>query len=135
MSPNRTGGCLCGAVRYEYAGAPGPAAYCHCEDCRKCTGSAFNVSMRVEAASFRIVAGRPRGFTKSADSGNRLTRHFCQDCGSPLYTSSPVHPEFVYVKAESLDDPSFVHPDHQSWTKSRVPWAVIDPDLPALAEG
>ena len=135
MSPSLTGGCLCGAVRYEYAGAPGPAAYCHCEDCRKCTGSAFNVGMRVEAASFRVVAGRARGFTKSADSGNRLTRHFCQDCGSPLYTSSPVHAEFVYVKAGSLDDPSLVHPDHQSWTKSRVPWAAIDPDLPSFAEG
>src|SRR5438046_712856 len=99
MSPGATGGCLCGAVRYEYSGGTGPAAYCHCADCRKCTGSAFNVGVRVDARSFRVVRGQPKEFTKAADSGNYLTRHFCSECGSPLYTSSPRHPGSLYVKA------------------------------------
>jgi hypothetical protein len=134
MRQTLTGGCLCGAIRFECGGEFGPASYCHCEDCRRCTGSAFNVGLRVEAAQFRIV-GKPRGFTTAGESGNRLTRHFCQDCGSPIYTASPAHPNFFYVKAGSLDDPSLVRPAYQSWTKSMVPWALIDAELPAFSKG
>jgi len=130
-----TGGCLCGAVRYEYDEAVGPANYCHCADCRRCTGSAFNIGVRVAAGQFRIVKGSVKGFTKAGDSGHLLTRHFCPECGSPLFTSSPRHPEDYYLKAGSLDDPAVVRPTHQNWVKSRVPWAAIDPDLPRFAEG
>jgi hypothetical protein len=135
MSQTMTGGCLCGAVRYRYEGDIGPANYCHCSDCRRCTGSAFNIGVQVAAAGFRIVRGSPKGFTKAGDSGNQLTRHFCPGCGSPLWTSSPLHPEFHYVKAGSLDDPGLVRPAHQSWVVSRVPWATIGPDLPGDDRG
>ena len=129
------GRCLCGGIRYEYGGTVGPANYCHCEDCRRCTGSAFNLGVRLDAAAFRIVSGAPKGFTKRGDSGNELTRHFCPDCGSPLFTSSPRHPESVYVKAGSFDDPSVVHPALQIWVASSVPWSRIDPALPAFTKG
>ncbi len=135
MPSTLTGGCLCGAVRYEYDGEVGPANYCHCADCRRCTGSAFNIGVRVAAARLRIVRGRPRGFTKAGDSGHRLTRHFCAACGSPLFTSSPRHPDFYFLKAGCLDDPTVVRATHQSWTGSRVSWAAIDPELPGFAKG
>jgi hypothetical protein len=52
-------------------------------------------------------------------------------CGSvPLYTVSPVHPEVLYVKAGTLDDPSLVQPRRQNWMQSRVSWTTIDPGLP-----
>lgn len=125
-----TGGCLCGAVRYAHDGPVGPANCCHCADCRRCTGGPFGISIRVEIARFRITEGAPRGFTKTADSGNPLTRHFCGDCGSPIYTAAPRHPEHVYVKAGSLDDPALVRVEREAWTQSRVPWGRIDPALP-----
>ena len=56
-----TGGCLCGAVRYEYTGEVGAAGYCHCLDCRHTSGSAFNVSVKMESAAFRIMKGGVRG--------------------------------------------------------------------------
>jgi hypothetical protein len=130
-----TGGCLCGGVRYQYEGEVGPANYCHCEDCRRSTGSAFNIGVRVAAFGFRILQGKPKSFTKAGDSGNELTRHFCPECGSPLYTSSPQHSEVLYIKAGTLDDPSLVKPTHQIWVQSKVPWASIDPTLPAHAKG
>jgi len=130
-----TGGCLCGAVRYEYDGETGPANYCHCADCRRCTGSAFNIVVRIEARLFRLVSGNPTGFTKTGDSGNALTRHFCPECGSPLYTSSPRHPESYYLKAGCLDDPAVVRTTHQNWVTSRVPWASIASDLPGFSQG
>ena len=122
--------CLCGSVRYQCEGNLGPAHYCHCEDCRRCTGS-INIAVQVEARSFRIIAGSPRGFTKQADSGNSLTRYFCPECGSPLYTVSPVHPDVLYVKAGTLDDPRLVQPRRQNWMQSRVSWTTIDPALPS----
>lgn len=130
-----SGRCLCGRVAYQYCGEVGPASYCHCEDCRRCTGSAFNIGLRFASARFRIISGDPKGFTKLADSGNELTRHFCPDCGSPIFTSSPRHPGWVYVKAGSLDDPAIVKPERQSWTASAVPWSRIDPGLPSFSKG
>ncbi|MGE0278639.1 MAG: GFA family protein [Nitrospiraceae bacterium] len=129
-----TGGCLCGKVRFAYAGILGTAAYCHCSDCRRCTGSAFNVSVAMEITRFTIV-GALKGFTKKGESGTELTRHFCPDCGSPLYTSSPRHPELIYVKGGALDDPTLLQPAHQSWTRSAVPWAAIKPGLRSFDTG
>jgi hypothetical protein len=130
-----TGGCLCRAIQYEYVGDVGPANYCHCADCRRVTGSALNIGVRLEAASFRIVRGATKGFAKKGESGHELTRHFCPDCGSPLYTSSPKHPDFIYIKAGSLDDPLLVKPTHQNWMASAVPWRRITDDLPSYARG
>ena len=130
-----SGRCLCGNVRYEYDGEVGPASYCHCEDCRRCTGSAFVISVRFERAGFRVESGTVKGYTKRGESGNELTRHFCADCGSPLFTSAPKHPDHVYVKAGTLDDPSLVSPTHQSWVASSVAWSRIDPALTAFTRG
>jgi hypothetical protein len=62
-----TGGCLCGSIRYRYEGEIGPANYCHCGDCRRCTGSAFNIGVRVAARGFRLVDGNPKAFNKTGD--------------------------------------------------------------------
>ena len=129
------GRCLCGHVMYEYSGSVGPANYCHCEDCRRCTGSAFNIGVRFNLAEFHITAGGPKGFTKRGESGSELTRHFCPECGSPIFTSSPKHPDYVYVKAGTLDDPTVVRPTHQSWVASAVSWSQIDRAIASFAKG
>ena len=131
MQVTVTGGCLCGAVRYEYSGEVGAAGYCHCEDCRRTSGSAFGVSVRVAASGFRFTKGEPRSFTKAGESGRLVTRCFCGDCGSPLCTLPPLHPDVVFIKAGSLDDPKVVVPNRQAWTRSRVSWAEISSDIPA----
>jgi hypothetical protein len=130
-----TGHCLCGSIAYEYHGAIGPAGYCHCDDCRRRSGSAFGISVMVEAAALRIVRGQPKTFTKRADSGVELTRAFCPDCGSALFTTSAKNPLLAYVQAGSLDDPRVVKPTQQSWTRSAVSWATIAPTLPAFEKG
>jgi hypothetical protein len=129
MDTTVTGGCLCGSVRYEYRGEVGPAGYCHCADCRRVSGSAFGVSVRVKAAGFRVTSGILKGYTKTGDSGRPVTRFFCPDCGSPIYTAPPLHPDTYFIKAGSLDDPSLVVPNREAWTRSRVGWAEIDPRL------
>jgi hypothetical protein len=135
MSQILTGGCLCGAVRYRYEGEVRDVNICHCADCRRVSGSAFGVSVPVDASGFDIVNGTPKGFTKDGDSGRPVTRFFCPDCGSPLFTLPPLHPEVRFIKAGSLDDPTMVKPGRQSWLRSRVDWAVIDPELPGYDKG
>ncbi|MBO6520186.1 MAG: GFA family protein [Rhodospirillales bacterium] len=127
-----TGSCLCGNVTFAYSGDMADAAYCHCTDCRKTTGSAFNISIGLAADGFEITKGTPKTYTKTADSGQAITRHFCADCGAPLYTSSPAYPERIYIKAGALDDPGVVKPTYQSYTRSRVTWSKIDDDLPGF---
>lgn len=127
-----TGSCLCGNVAFAYSGDMAAAAYCHCTDCRKTTGSAFNISIGLDGDAFEVTKGTPKTFTKTADSGQPITRHFCGDCGAPLYTSSSLQPEKIYVKAGALDDPDVVRPAYQSYTRSRVAWSKIEDDLPGF---
>jgi hypothetical protein len=126
-----SGGCLCGATRYEYEGEPGPATYCHCRDCQHVTGSAFNVGVRLERAKFRVVRGDAKTFVKVGDSGRTIERSFCPECGAPLFTTAPHRPDSVWVKAGSLDLGARIEPVDQIWTDSRVTWGVIAEDLPS----
>jgi len=129
-----TGGCLCGAVRFE-CDELGSAGYCHCEDCRRCTGSAFNISVRCAPTQLRIISGELGSFAKLADSGFELTRWFCISCGSPIYTSSPRDPSVIYIKAGVLDDPSAVAPVLQAWIGSKVPWADVPREITEFEKG
>jgi hypothetical protein len=123
------GGCLCGSVRYECTGNPEDASYCHCDDCKRATGGPYTVGVLVQAAALRIVSGQVKGYTKTADSGRWITREFCSNCGSPLFTRSEKCPDHVFLKAGSLDEPELVKPSCQTWTTRAVPWAYIDENL------
>jgi hypothetical protein len=134
VETNFRGGCLCGAVRYEAAGDPQNASYCHCDDCKRATGGPYTVGVLVNLSKLRIISGQVRGYTTSADSGRKITRQFCPNCGSPLFTKGEKHPEFVFLKAGSLDEPEVIKPSCQVWTKRAVPWAYIDQTLPRYTE-
>lgn len=118
------GGCLCRSVRFE-CGDIGSAGYCHCEDCRRSTGSAFNISVRCPVSAFHMISGDLGHFTKIGASGAELTRYFCQSCGSPIYTSSPRNADLVFIKAGVLDDPSTVKPTLEAWVNSKVDWSML----------
>ena len=127
-----TGGCLCGSVRYEYTGELKEASYCHCDACRRATGGPYTVGVLARADALRIICGRTKGYTTTADSGNLITREFCPQCGSPLFTKAHAHPNLVWIKAGSLDEPESIKPTHQVWTKCAVPWAYLSKDLPSF---
>ena len=105
-----TGGCLCGAVRYESTGEPGFALLCHCRDCQRQSGSAFAAGWRVPAAGFRVTQGEPKLYVRAADSGNQITRAFCPDCGTMLVLRVSERPDLVAIRVGTLDDPSGVPP-------------------------
>ncbi|KAJ5939267.1 hypothetical protein N7466_002401 [Penicillium verhagenii] len=88
-----TGGCLCRQVRYEATGAPVMRVICHCDNCRKVTGSICMANSFYLKSQFRILAGEDVIKTyddNNTDSGNVLNRSFCSNCGSCLFTTSTV---------------------------------------------
>ena len=130
MTATRSGGCLCGAVRYESAGEPLFSLQCHCRDCQRASGTAFVAAMRVPAAGFRITHGTPQRYAGTSDAGNEVARYFCGRCGSPLYIQVASRPDIVGLRVGTLDDPSAFHPEADIFVRSAQPWDHMDPALP-----
>jgi hypothetical protein len=130
MPVARTGGCLCGAVRYESAGDPEFSLQCHCRDCQRSSGTAYIAAMRVPAAGFRITQGAPKRYVSTSDAGNEIARVFCGDCGSPLYVQVSTRPGIVGIRVGTLDDPSSFRADADIFVKSAQPWDYMNPALP-----
>ncbi|WP_324828510.1 GFA family protein [Qipengyuania zhejiangensis] len=120
MSGNQ-GGCLCGAVRYSFAGDPAAAMVCHCSHCQKQSGSAFSTIIGVPETAF-TMDGAPVTYRDEGESGKAVERIFCGSCGSPLISKVEVAPGMVWVKAGTLDDTSAFQPAMHIWTKSKQCW-------------
>ena len=129
MSEMLAGGCLCGAVRYSARPLPESGYYCHCRDCQVGSASAFHVTFISRTEDFRIETGSPATWSKTADSGNRIDRLFCPDCGTPLFWTGEGFPGQVVVSSSSLDDPERVRPASEIWTDRRLSWCRIAEDL------
>jgi len=126
-----TGGCACGAIRYAFDGQPLAMLNCHCRDCQRESGSAYEPVLIVPCAGFAITQGAPRHFTVIADSGEPATRNFCGECGSPLFGLPPDGAsEIVTIRAGSLDDPSLFRPTRDIYVSRAQPWDAMDPVLP-----
>ncbi len=122
-----TGGCLCGAIRYTVSTAISQLRACHCTHCQKGSGTGASVNATIPSASFALTKGAPRRFEDKADSGRTLFRYFCGDCGSPIYSQRATMPEFVALRAGSLDDPAGMKITTHIWTASARSWSWIDP--------
>ena len=110
MTDVRSGGCLCGRVRYESAGEPLYSLLCHCRDCQHQSGGAYVAAMRVPAAGFRITKGEPRLYVSLSDAGNEVTRAFCGECGCPLVYPGVGAAGHRRLRVGSLDDAERVPP-------------------------
>ena len=121
-----TGGCQCGAVRYEISGPPAKLYVCHCRECQKQSSSAFGVSAFFRRSDFRLTRGSVRSWTRDTDSGSRLRCNFCPDCGSRIWHEDGESLEpTVSVKGGSLDrPPDLTHAVH-TWVSRKLPGVTI----------
>lgn len=119
--------CLCGGIRLTYSGQLGPSNYCHCEDCRRANGSAFNIGVRVDRKDLEVKATTElRSYRYVSGSGKEIERCFCGICGSPIFTLHPDRPEYAWVKAGIINQPGVINPTYENWTKDKVKWAIIN---------
>ena len=124
------GGCACGAIRYECAGAPPYMGNCHCRDCQQATGSAYFPAVMVKERDFSLLCGEPRWFESRADRGHPMRRGFCPACGSPLFLLNGANTAVRVLFAGSLDDPSWYRPSREIYVARAQPWALLHPDIP-----
>ncbi|QIG50318.1 GFA family protein [Nordella sp. HKS 07] len=120
-----TGGCQCGAVRYEFAGEPLALYACHCIECRRQSASAFGMSFVVPRAGFRLTKGKTTVWTRRADSGRHVHCFFCPNCGSRLWHEREGVSEAVTIKAGSLDEPVDMARAIHIWTSRKLPGMTI----------
>jgi hypothetical protein len=121
-----TGGCFCRFVRYRIDASPFHEANCHCTICRRTSGAPFVTWFSVPRAAFTLMSGEPTSFS-SSDHGERT---FCPRCGTPLTFSSRRTMSEIDVTAGSLDEPQQVPPKIDIFVSTKLPWVVLDEDLP-----
>lgn len=135
MKHQVTGSCLCGAVSYCIKEkAPLQGTYCHCRDCQKTTGTAFIFVVPALPENFELTVGKLLSHTRTADSGNMVTNNFCPNCGTTLFFGTLSGSNPIWVQSGTLDEPENVTPEQQIWTKRKLPWCRIDPEIPNYDE-
>ena len=123
-----TGGCMCGAVRYETSGAPTRVIHCHCKSCRRQTGAPA-ATMAVYSADRVRFGGEERTvYESSPDRG----RAFCGKCGTTLTWEADLrgYGPICALHISTFDDPDALRPSSHSFYSDRISWFDIADDLP-----
>ncbi len=123
-----TGGCMCGAVRYEASGDPISVIFCHCESCRKHTGAPV-----VALAGFKLEQVRfTLGERATYESTPGVQRGFCGRCGTPLTwegDGDELGP-LIEIHVGTTDDPNKLAPQLHVHYAERIPWFEVSDALP-----
>ncbi len=125
-SETHGGRCLCGALRFEARGRPLWVTHCHCQSCRRNTGSALATLVGFASEDFTYVAGAPATYASSPG----VTRAFCGRCGTPLTYQAERYPGEVHVYVCTLDRPQDFVPQAHVHTGEQLPWLHLDDGLP-----
>lgn len=125
-----SGKCFCGAVVYTVADEFLYAAYCHCSNCRRTTGSAFKPFAGIEREKLALADGHENLLVFGEEAGNDT---HCKVCGSLLY-SVVRDGAYVHVAMGTLVDAPKIRPSKHIFVGSKAPWFTITDDLPQYAE-
>jgi hypothetical protein len=125
----RTGGCQCGAVRYQLDGEPNDVALCHCDGCRKSSGAPVMAWAGYAESRLAITKGAP----KVINSSGKSFRSFCAACGTGLfYRNEEFLPGVVEVTLGSLDQPEAVAPTIHIQGAEQLSWMKRAHELPVV---
>lgn len=128
------GSCLCGGVTFEIDRACGPAEYCHCNRCRKVSGSSSLLNIRVRTQDFRFLTGKDLVRSYACPilySPPAYQSYFCSTCGSQVPPPSPDE-EFLEIAAGLFDDDFGIPPDKHIFVDFMPPWDDLHRKLPAF---
>ena len=122
-----SGGCLCGAVRYQARGDLDNVVHCHCSMCRRASGAPVVTWVVLPRDGFAFTGAEPATYASSAHA----VRRFCGRCGCAITFEDDRRPQQVDVTVGSLDDPEAAIPKRHIWTESRLNWLHLDEHLPS----
>jgi len=126
------GGCACGRVRYRLNSNPMFVHCCHCRDCQRQTGSAFVINALIETDRIEVLSSTPEPVSVPTDSGRPHDIYGCPECKTALWSDYGRRPAIRFVRVGTLDDASALVPDVHIFTRSRLPWVGLPPDVPAF---
>jgi hypothetical protein len=127
-----TGGCLCGALRYEADGEPSYMGQCYCGDCRKASGSGFIPFMSFPASTIRFM-GASKLFESQGLRGT-AARNSCPNCSSLVFGGIAGQSESFTIYAGSLDDPAQFKPTMAIFNHGRPDWAMLPSSVTTIFE-
>jgi hypothetical protein len=119
-----TASCRCGQLRATAEGDPVRVSVCHCLACQKRTGSAFSAQARWPSECV-FIEGTSSQWTRTGDSGQKTTYHFCPECGSTVHYSGGNFPDVIALPLGALDDPYIASPDYSVWEDRKHDWVEI----------
>lgn len=125
--------CSCGQLRLTVEGEPSRVWVCHCKECQRRTGAVFGNMARFGRGQITIH-GAAKAWTRTGDSGNKLTSSFCPNCGSTIFFESEAAPDFVAVAVGNFSDPNFPAPTISVWEETHHPWVSLPPDAKRMAK-
>jgi hypothetical protein len=126
-----TGGCHCGALRYQVTAAPLGVYNCHCANCQRVGGGAFATNVVINPNAFEFIHGDPGEISWTSDAGNKRVGWFCRDCGTRIAHGLPRGQPVLTLRSGTLDDRSWVNPVADFWTTSAQPWVEFSGDRPS----
>jgi hypothetical protein len=129
LDTSYSGGCACGAIRFEISAVPLFQNHCQCLDCQHSSGTGHSSYLTFPREGVRQT-GRATLWSMVGDSGRVKTRAFCPVCGSPVYMTFSALPELFTVHATSLDDPGRFRPQVVTYASRGHAWDHFDPGLP-----
>lgn len=130
MTEVLTGGCFCGAVRFEVRGPEKFACFCHCHSCQRAAGAPVVAWATYARDAFRITGGALHTYSSSPG----VTRGFCSGCGTSISYEHVDRPGEIDLTLNSLDDPGAPTLKAHIWTEDRAPWFEIGDDLPVYVK-
>lgn len=132
MSERYTGGCACGAIRYEISAEPMVMSDCQCRDCQHTSGTGHGSYLTFASREAVQLDGDATHWDIVGDSGHVKTRAFCPTCGSPVYLTFSAMPDLFTIHAASLDDPSRYAPQAVTYRVRGYGWDHLDPTVPTF---
>ncbi|MBO9519051.1 MAG: GFA family protein [Porphyrobacter sp.] len=130
---HREGGCACGAIRFSIDAPLLGAGACHCTDCQKLAGGGPNYVALAPKGTVEVTQGEPKLYHRPGESGEDVTRAFCGNCGTPLW-SVPASAPFLTIKVGAFDDYSDLAPQMHVYVSSAPSWHSLPADLPTFAK-
>ena len=125
-----TGSCLCGSVNYKSNSDPLVIQNCHCDQCRKATGSVYLTNLFIKEENFEIT-GEVNNYTHLSDAGNNMTKYFCPNCGSQVFGKNSGRPGIITIRAGTVNEKDIIKPIRNLFFKSKVPSTPINSNLEA----
>jgi len=132
MKSKYSGKCLCGAVTYKVDGQPIIVAQCHCDECRRLSGTGHTIGAMFSAKVVQL-SGALSEFKYLSDKDSEVTRAFCAHCGSPIYGTNSRMPDHLTFTLGTMDDATGLDIQVVIFERDKKHWDQLGPNVTSFA--